>query len=645
MTFLQPALLWGLLALAVPIIVHFFYLRRSRKYVFTQTRLLEKLLQASRPYLRLNHLILLLLRLAIVVVVVLLFAKPVWSTMPLARGGKVSALLVVDVSPSMRERLPSGLAFLRQILSQEKDVEEVKVLSTDRLYAEGRFRSLREGLEALHTIQPADMGYPLSRILQNVEVHFAGAQGERRRVYILSDFQTSSVGDLSALPREIEYVLLPMPLDLSGNAYIDSVQVRYAGGQRILSWHLQGDNRRSYTLRLGKDQTLVAGPGWREALWPPSQQAFIIDIEGDPVSFDNQFAVGLLESGEQGRGMTLVRAAGVPEAFSRLSRLLGVPLKTGWSDSVAVAVWVDELPADARWAAWVEKGGLLIVFPPPGLNTAQWSQGFLSRRLELIGQTPLQKPTEGLRPLRHELWEGVFQDRPVEGLVPAFFQARQLYQFRGEAAYPLLATDDGEVLLWEVPWGDGRVYLFTFPWAAANFGVQSLFPVFFERVYARRGGPHSEVGAVFLGQVQSVSLPGVEATVRLKARQNGMEIVPPQRRTGPHVEVQIGDYPLSAGVYALLADKAPLGYLGINISPLESASPPMDLSSWEAAGLRTRIIAPQGPASQTKGWALRWRGWQVWLLLAVALLILEAWWAKRLLRVPLPAHSALTRTV
>jgi len=60
MTFLQPALLWGLIALAVPIIVHFFYLRRSRKYVFTQTRLLEKLLQASRPYLRINHLILLL---------------------------------------------------------------------------------------------------------------------------------------------------------------------------------------------------------------------------------------------------------------------------------------------------------------------------------------------------------------------------------------------------------------------------------------------------------------------------------------------------------------------------------------------------------------------------------------------------------
>jgi len=37
---------------------------------------------------------------------------------------------------------------------------------------------------------------------------------------------------------------------------------------------------------------------------------------------------------------------------------------------------------------------------------------------------------------------------------------------------------------------------------------------------------------------------------------------------------------------------------------------------------------------------LRWRGWQLWALLAVALLMLEAWWAKRLLRVPLPVGAA-----
>ena len=166
------------------------------------------------------------------------------------------------------------------------------------------------------------------------------------------------------------------------------------------------------------------------------------------------------------------------------------------------------------------------------------------------------------------------------------------------------------------------------------------FPVFFERVHALRSGQRSEIGAVFLGRTQNVSLPGAESPIRLKALQGGMEIVPPQRRAGPHVEIQIGDYPLSAGLYAVLADKVSLGYLGVNISPEESASPPMALSSWEAAGLRTRIIAAEGSASEKKGWALRWRGWQLWALLAVALLILEAWWAKRLLRVPLPVGAA-----
>jgi len=644
MTFLQPAFLWGLVALAVPIIVHFFYLRRSRRYVFTQTRLLEKLIQASRPYLRLHHLILLFLRLLIVVVIVFVFAKPLVSSALSVQSGKVSALIVVDVSPSMRDRLRGGLTFLKGVLGGERELEEVKLLSTDRLYGEGRFRSVREGLEALEEVQPADMGYPLSRILQNLDVHFAGAQGMRRRVYILSDFQTSSVGALTALPKEVEYVLLPMPLDLSGNAYIDSVAVQYVGGQRVLSWRLRGDEGKSYTIQASGGAKVIAGPGWREMPWATSQGHLTLEIAGDQTSFDNRFVVGLLEGGERARGLSVVSTGGVPAAFTRAARLLNLELKLGWSDSVQVGVWIDQLLPEGRWESWVEKGGVLIVFPSAGLHLARWNQSFLSRRLELKGSKPLERPTEGLRPLRHELWEGVFRERPAEGLVPTFFRARQLYQFQGAEAYPILATDGGEVLLWEVPWGEGRIYLFTFPWEEANFGEQSLFPVFLERLYALRGGRKSEVGVAFLGHAQNLTLPAPEGPVRLKQENGGIELIPPQRRIGPEVELHIGEYPMPAGLYAVYAAGKRIGYLGVNISPAESASPPLDLKAWEVAGLKTRIIAPESTAqSENRSWTLRWRKWYGWVLLSVGLLLLESWWAKRLLKVPLQVSTPLSR--
>mgnify|MGYP001037776748 CR=1 FL=1 len=641
MTFLQPVFLWGLIALAVPIIVHFFYLRRTRRYIFTQTRLLEKLIQASRPYFRLNHLILLFLRLLIVVVIVFLFAKPLWSRMSPIRPGKVSALIIVDVSPSMQNQLKGGIAFLRGFLAREKDLEEGKVLFTDRLYAEGRFRSVRECIEALEEVRPADMGYELSRILQNIEMHFAGARGERRRVYILSDFQASSVGPIATFPKEIEYVLLPMPLKLSGNAYIDSVSFRYVGGQRMLGWRLRGEEGKSYTVRQDNIPPVVMSTGWREMPWPATQAHTTLEIAGDDVPFDNRLAVGILE--EEGRrlGMSLVGGGGVPDAFERLGRLLGVVMRQGWSDSVQFGVWIDRLPEDGRWPAWVEKGGALVIFPPVDLTLSAWSRCFLGKRVELKGTTRPQRVIEGLRPFRHEVWEGVFQEQLSEGVVPALFQTRQLYQFQATEAYPLLTTGEGEVLLWEIPWGEGQVYLFSFPWEKANFGEQSLFPVLFERLYAMRNQRSGAVGAFFLGQPQTFVVAAEEGPVRLKQAGGGLELIPPQRRVGRNIELQTGSYPMPAGLYEVYVGGKRMGYLGANINPEESFSGAMDLGEWRAAGLETQVVTPEGMLEKERNWGISWRRWHLWALLAIGLLLLEAWWARRLFKAPLRLGAPL----
>lgn len=645
MTFLQPVFLWGLIALAVPIIVHFFYLRRTRKYIFTQTKLLEKLIQASRPYLRLNHLILLFLRLLIVVVIVFLFAKPLWSRVSPVKSGKVSALIIVDVSPSLHNQLKGGIAFLRSLLAKEKDLEEGKLLSTDRLYAEGRFRSVRECIEALGEIRPADMGYELSRILQNIEMHFAGARGERRRVYILSDFQASSLGQIATFPKEIEYVLIPMPLDLSGNAYIDSVSFRYVGGQRLLGWRLRGEAGKSYTVRQGNAPAAVVSPGWQETPWPATQAHMTLEIAGDAVSFDNRLELGILA--EEGRrvGMSLIGRGGVPAAFGRLGKLLGVIVRQGWSDSVQFSVWLDRLPEEGRWPTWVEKGGTLVVFPPADLTLSAWSRCFLSKRVELKGTMTPQRPVEGLRPFRHEIWEGVFEAQPVEGVVPALFQVRQMYLFQATEAYPILTTDAGEVLLWEIPWGEGQIYLFTFPWEKANFGEQSLFPVLFERLYARRTRRNQVVGAFFLGQPQTFLIGAEEGPVRLKQAEGRFEFIPPQRKVGQDIELHIGSYPMPAGLYEVYAGKNRVGYLGANISPQESASEATDLEEWRAAGLETRIIDPKDTLAKEKSWGIPWRRWHLWALLAVGLLLLEAWWAKRLLKAPARLSDPLSSGV
>ncbi len=635
MSFLQPLLLWGLVALAVPIIVHFFYLRRSRRYLFTQTRLLERLVQASRPYLRLHHLILLALRLLIVVVVVFLFARPVWGGPSPVQTDKVSALVVVDVSPSMRDNLNGGLVFLKDVLRKASDIDECKVLSTENLYSEGDFRSVRVCLEALDQIRPADLGYPLSKVLRGLESHFAGAQRPRKRVYILSDFQASSVGDVGAVPHleGVEYVLVPMPLDLSSNAYVDSVEVSVAGGERVLRWRLRGTEGRSYTVVPSGAPAAVVGPGWHETPWSRSQAHLKLQIQGDANDFDNTIVVGRF--GEAFKSQQVYLSGSASAALERLRRLIGMPLVSQWHDSLRVAISLETLPYEGTWRTWLENGGVLVAFLPAELGLTSWKRHFLSGKVDLLGTFSPIESIRGLRPFEHELWEGVFQRKPSEGVLPGFLKISRLYQVYARDGYPLLATDAGQVLLWEIPWGRGRVYLFTFPWMTSNFSDHSLFPVFFERVYTLNMGAQRQLHSFFLGRLTTLSVAATNQSIRLRHVESGMEIVPPQRSIGGDVQMELGTYPMKAGLYEVSAGSQRVGTLGANIAPEESDSPVMPLSRWEEAGLQTQVMAPDGAHQSQIGVLFRWRSWYVWVLLALALLLLEAWWAKRLLRVPM----------
>ncbi len=76
MHFIHPWYLTGLLALAIPIIIHLFNFHRYKKIYFTNVRFLEVLQTETRRTSRLRNIILLLLRMLFITAVVLAFAQP-----------------------------------------------------------------------------------------------------------------------------------------------------------------------------------------------------------------------------------------------------------------------------------------------------------------------------------------------------------------------------------------------------------------------------------------------------------------------------------------------------------------------------------------------------------------------------------------
>ncbi|MBO0929952.1 BatA domain-containing protein [Fibrella aquatilis] len=78
MTFLNPVLLWGILAIAVPIALHFWHQQRARPMPWAMLRWLETPTQPPKRGLRFDNLLLLVLRCLLLVVLACLLARPIW---------------------------------------------------------------------------------------------------------------------------------------------------------------------------------------------------------------------------------------------------------------------------------------------------------------------------------------------------------------------------------------------------------------------------------------------------------------------------------------------------------------------------------------------------------------------------------------
>src|SRR6266702_2730631 len=108
LVFAHPAYLWGLAALALPILVHLFNRRRPRPLAFGAIEFVLRSQQRRVRRLRLRQILLLALRCLLIAGVALALSRP--SLEP--RGAQATAL-VIDASLSMRYRRGSQTLFAR----------------------------------------------------------------------------------------------------------------------------------------------------------------------------------------------------------------------------------------------------------------------------------------------------------------------------------------------------------------------------------------------------------------------------------------------------------------------------------------------------------------------------------------------------
>lgn len=94
MQFVYPAFLFGLAALAIPVIIHLFNFRRFKTVYFTNVRFLKNIQEETATKSKLKHLFILLSRLLAIAFLVFAFAQPF---IPSNQSAKTTAHRAVSI--------------------------------------------------------------------------------------------------------------------------------------------------------------------------------------------------------------------------------------------------------------------------------------------------------------------------------------------------------------------------------------------------------------------------------------------------------------------------------------------------------------------------------------------------------------------
>lgn len=199
MTFLNPAILWGLAAVSIPIIIHIFNLKRTKKIEFSTLMFLKEIQQSKYKKIKLKQLLILLCRIAMIIFLVFAFSRP-FKTGYLGAGERArsTVLLILDNSFSMQARATGGSDFEN---AKKKIIETISLLDeNDEVYfatssninkPKTAFKNLEALRDSVSNTKISDVTRDLNEVLYYAKDIISSAANPNKEIFLFTDGQKS----------------------------------------------------------------------------------------------------------------------------------------------------------------------------------------------------------------------------------------------------------------------------------------------------------------------------------------------------------------------------------------------------------------------------------------------------------------------
>lgn len=617
MTFLNPAALWGLLALSVPIIVHFFNLQRPKQVLFSNVAFVKEVKRTVVRRVNFQRWLLLILRLLAMAAVVFLFANPikVESGKQLLQGSR-SVAIIVDNSESMRSSNERG-EYFRQAISLSRNLvkaydqeDEFLVTGSSNLSLQSGFTGKSEIGDHLEQLSLEQNTRSLGDLLSVAPNLFDRASGAVKELYIISDFQESTVltdsAELLLSDSSILVRLLPVASRQPDNVYVEDHQVvsKILAQDRPVTFQLSlvngGRNAiQDLNVRIVLEGTVVAISNQAldaeekkpiELSFIPNKSGWLsgyIELDDQPIDFDNRRYFSLYVPSQE--KVLLVESQSSPnikllyeDVFKQFDTKVISDrnlASINFQDYRSI-IWtgLNRLSTGlaSQLSDFVRTGGSLLVFPGESVDATSWNSWLASMKIGKIdAQIEVEEGVEARSyDLQHPVFEGIYTSQEARAN-PDFVRVFKYYPLALTGAIPqarILSIDGRTPLLVENSVGAGQFFLFSFfssnSWS--DLQVKTIFPPLLFRItqLMNQSGNLSfdqEIGAFAPLELKA------STQKRLDLRnQKGETFTPERYEQAGRSRLVFDNMSLEAGNYEVIQDDSVLMSVSFNVSDQES---------------------------------------------------------------------------
>ncbi len=203
MTFLNPLMLFGLLAAGIPIVLHFFYRARYRPMPWAAMKFLRQSIEQTSRRLRFQELVLLILRALVCALLALALARPASKSLTggAGRGESVDAIIVIDTSYSMSAgetetatRLDKAKEAAIKVIENLPSNSTVQIIScSDKASNLGPHSpsNLDQARHLIKNLKVSSLSTDFEAGFREAVSAFSTTTGASKEVYLISDMQRS----------------------------------------------------------------------------------------------------------------------------------------------------------------------------------------------------------------------------------------------------------------------------------------------------------------------------------------------------------------------------------------------------------------------------------------------------------------------